>query len=335
MSDTPIKPSRRQILGGAAALAAASATASSASAQEGGAALTGQSVLITGCSSGFGRLSALHLAREGATVIASMRNLQNGQRPEAVELTDIASEENLALHVVEIDVTDNAQVVAGVAAAEEIAGGGVDVLVNNAGIAIAGPVEMSDEAATDMIFDVNVHGCHRMARAALPGMRAREKGLVVQISSQLGRLIIPNIGMYCSTKFAVEAMFESLAYELAPSGVEVTIIQPGGYPTKIWENGSRYTEALIDRLDEERAAAYEPHIVGARAFFGGGGSSDPMDIPHAIAELMRTSNGQRPLRRPVHPDTRLSEAANEAMANIQAVALGGGGYAAWHKAVTD
>lgn len=332
MSDQSFTPNRRAVLGGAAALAAA---AGSAAADTGAPSLAGQSVLITGCSSGFGRLSALHLARRGATVIATMRNFEGGERPEARDLAEIAAAENLPLHLVEIDVTDDALVASGIAAAEEIAGGGLDVVVNNAGIAFAGPIEVADQAAQQLIFDTNVYGCHRVARAALPKMRAKGAGLIIPVSSQLGRFILPNLGMYCATKFALEAMFEAMAYELAPSGVEVTIVQPGGYPTRIWENGQRYTDDMLARLDAERTDAYEDHIAVARGFFSGNQTTDPMDVPRAIADLMAMEAGGRPLRRPVHPNSRLSEAANQAMADIQAAVLGNGRFAPWHAAVTD
>lgn len=325
-------PTRRAVLAGAAGLAAA---AGSAQAQAGQPSLAGRSVLITGCSSGFGRLSAIHLARQGATVIASMRNFQAGARAEAQELATIAAEEDLPLHQIEIDVMDGDQVKAGVAAAEEVAGGALDVVVANAGIAFAGPVELADETARQLIFETNTHGAERVVRAALPGMRERGSGLVIPISSQLGRLVLPGVGMYCATKFAMEAMFEAMAYELAPAGVEVTIVQPGGYPTRIWENGERYTENLLARLNDERKQAYQTHIEIARGFFGSEQATDPMDIPRAIADLMRTPAGQRPLRRPVHPNTRLSTAANTAMAEIQAVMLSNGRFAAWHAKVTD
>ena len=339
MNDNQRNVSRRTVLGGASALAAAAAT--KAAAQEGGADgnqetdFSGRSVLITGTSSGFGRLTALHLARQGATVIASMRNLDGGARPEAQELLQMAEDENLALSVVDIDVTDDALVASGVAEAEAIAGGALDVLVNNAGIGMAGPIEINDMDAVKLIYDTNVFGYHRMARAVLPKMRANGEGQIFNVSSQLGRILLPNIGLYCGTKFAVEAMFETQAYELAPFGVEVTIIQPGGYPTKIWDNGVRYFEDLMSRVDDERTEAYAAHLQMAQGFFSGGGSTDPMDVPRAIAEIMAMPAGKRPLRRPVHPNTTATDSANAAMTQIQAAVLGNSRYASWHTAVTD
>lgn len=319
---------RRQLLGGSAALAA-SLAAGPAAAQE-APDVAGKSVLISSCSSGFGRLTALHLARGGANVIASMRRLP---RPEAAELLDIAATEKLKLSIVEIDVTDDAQVAAGVGQAQRIAGGALDVLVNNAGIGLGGPVELGDMEATRLIFDTNLFGYLRMTHAALPAMRARKAGVVFNISSQLGRVVFPGVGHYSATKFGVEALFETMAYELAPFGVEICIIQPGGYPTKIWENGRRYSDAMLVRADAERKAAYAQHITASQMLFAGSGATDPMDIPRAIAEILAMPAGSRPLRRPVHPNTRATHAMNTTAAAVQAAMLGGGQYADWHKAV--
>jgi NAD(P)-dependent dehydrogenase (short-subunit alcohol dehydrogenase family) len=327
--------SRRTVLAGAGVLAGAAMSSASRAAQNPAPVLKGRSVLITGSSSGFGRLAALHLARSGATVIASMRNVDGGKRPEAKELKDIAKQEKLKLSVIEIDVTSDALVASGVAAAETIAGGTLDVVVNNAGIGIAGPVELYDHAQAMRQFDVNLFGYHRVARAALPKMRAKGAGLLIQVSSQLGRLILPNIGMYCATKHALEAMFESLAYELAPFGVESTIVQPGGYPTKIWDNGSRYFDDLMAGADPERRAAYAGHIEMAQGMFAGAGSTDPMDVPRAIAEIIAMPAGKRPLRRPVHPNTAATDALNAAHAQVQANVMTRGPYKAWHDAVTN
>lgn len=336
MSDQYFRPDRRMLLGGASALAAAAAIAPG-HAQEADAVpdFAGRSVLITGTSSGFGRLTALHLARLGATVIASMRDFRNGERAEARDLMQIAEEENLKLSVVEIDVLDDAQIASGVAQAEEIAGGAIDVLVNNAGIGLAGPVEINDMEATRLIFETNLFGYLRMARAVLPKMREQSAGQIFNVSSQLGRVLVPNLGMYCATKFGVEAMFETMAYELAPFGVEITIIQPGGYPTKIWENGRRYMDALLADADAERLAAYDGHLQMTSGLLSGQYSTDPMDVPAAIAEIMALPAGKRPLRRPVHPNPAATTNANAAMAQIQAAVLGGGAYRSWHEAVTD
>ena len=328
-------PTRRALLAGASALAAAASFPGSAAAETPAVDFSGRTVLITGASSGFGRLTALTLARLGATVIASMRNLDGGARTEARDLMTIGENEELDLHVVEIDVTDDASVASGVAEAERIAGGALDVVVNNAGIGVAGPVELSDMEITRLMFETNLYGYLRVANTALPKMRDKGAGQIFNVSSQLGRFVIPSVGLYCATKFGLEAMFETMAYELAPHGVEITIIQPGGYPTKIWENGRRYTDQWMARVSDEKKVDYETHIQMARAMMTGDYSTNPIDVPNAIAEIMAMPAGKRPLRRVVHPRPDAAEGANAALAQVQAGVLGGGAYAPWHAAVTD
>ncbi|WP_115366162.1 SDR family oxidoreductase [Alteripontixanthobacter maritimus] len=321
---------RRSLLAGAAATTAFAATATVAQtdkliAQQD---FTGKSVLITGCSSGFGRLAAEHLARKGAKVFATMRNLP---RPEADELLDLIVSDNLDIHIIEIDVNDDEQVLRGVAEAERLAGGAIDVLVNNAGISVAGPIEIQDMEATQAIFDTNVYGPHRMARAVLPKMRAAKRGQIFNVTSQLGRVMLPGFGQYSPTKFALEAMSEQLAYELVPHGIDVTIIQPGGYPTKIWENSQKLTLGLLERADDHHTGGYTDMIAQLRA--RDGGETDPMDVPRAIAEIMAMPPGTRPLRRPVHPGPKPQVAINEVSAKTQVAWLGQSPYGPWIKSV--
>ncbi len=343
-NQNPPALSRRDLMAGAASLAAApavlGAAAGPAFASEGtgdgassGSAkapdLSGLSILITGTSSGFGRLGTEYYARQGARVFATMRNLP---RPEADELRDLASSEKLAIEVIEIDVLSDDQVTAGVNAALEATGGTLDVLVNNAGISVPGPVEIQDMAATSLMFETNVTGCHRMARAVLPAMRAAKNGQIFQISSQLGRVMIPGFGQYSATKFALEAMSEQMAYELVPHGIDVTIIQPGGYPTNIWRNSNTNGLALKDRVDATLLGAY-PELTAGLGQRTGGGTTDPMDVPRAIAEIIAMPQGQRPLRRAVHPSYRPQEQINKVSAQTQISLLGESAYGPWIKAV--
>lgn len=333
MSDQ-MKIDRRQMLAlgaGAAALAGQAATAQTETASGDGPDLTGKSILVTGASSGFGRLGVEYYARRGAKVFATMRNVP---RSEADELTALAEGDDLDISVIEIDVTSDEQVEAGVAEALAANDGKLDVLINNAGISIGGPIEVQDMAATELIFDTNVYGCHRMARAALPSMRANGGGQIFNVSSQLGRLIIPGFGMYSATKFALEAMSEQMAYELVPHGVDVTIIQPGGYPTNIWANNNANSGPLKARTSEELLAAY-PALTAGMGERTGGGSTDPMDVPRAIAEIIAMPKGTRPLRKAVHPIARPQEAVNAAAAEAQIAMLGESQLGPWIKDVLE
>lgn len=325
MTDT--KMNRRQMLAAGAATGIALTACQSVAAQ-GDMDLTGKAVLITGCSSGFGNLGALHYAKAGAKVFATMRNMP---RPEAAALMEAAKQEKLDLTVLELDVLSDDSVEQAVAEAERLNGGGLDVIVNNAGIGTGAPIELQDMEITQLIFDTNVLGYQRVARAALPKMRAKNSGLIINISSQLGRVMVPGMGHYSATKFAVESMSEQMAYELVPHGVDVTIVQPGGYPTKIWENGNKLTGPMLDRADDERKAAYQALV--AAALRDGGGSTDPMDIPRAIAGLIAMAPGKRPLRVPVHPSRTPQTAINEVSAQTQVAMLGNSPFGPWIKDV--
>ncbi len=331
MSD-PHSPSRRELIAGAAALTAAAPALLHATPPAAVPSLKGRTVLITGASSGFGRIGALYYALLGAKVIATMRNVP---RPEAESLAAEAAQGKLDVQIVEIDVTDDASVAAGTAKALELAGGRIDTLVNNAGIGITGPVEVQDMEATKLIFDTNVFGIQRMLRALLPQMRAAKNGQIFNISSQLGRVIVPGGGHYSATKFAVEALSEQLAYELVPHGIDVTIIQPGGYPTKVWVNRNAYTGALKGRSAPALLAAYEPYTRGMGTEDGSGRSAEPTDVPRAIAEIMAMPAGKRPLRRAVHPGNKPQEAINRVSAEVQLAWLGGGPLGPLVKAVHD
>lgn len=322
---------RRTLLAGAAATSALAATASIAQEDKITAKpdLSGKSVLITGCSSGFGRLAAKSFARSGAKVFATMRGLP---RKEAEELRILALNEKLDLQVIEIDVTSDEQVTNGVNEALMATGGTLDVLINNAGISYAGPVEIQDMAATQHMFDTNVFGPQRMARAVLPAMRAAKSGLIINVTSQLGRVIVPAYGQYSPTKFALEAMSEAMAYELVPHGIDVTIIQPGGYPTKIWANANANSMDLLARAEDKHTSGYT-QLIESLMQRGGGGSTDPMDVPRAMAEVIAMPPGTRPLRRPVHPGLKPQVALNDLAAKVQTEWLGASPYGPWIKAV--
>lgn len=324
------KLTRRNLIAASAASAAA-LTAGKANASE-APSLKGKSFLVTGASSGFGYAGALLCARLGAKVFATMRNLP---RPEATELAAAAKAEKLDITILPLDVTKDDQVLKAVREAERLAGGALDVVINNAGIGQSGPIEVQDMAAMQLAFDTNVMGVQRVQRAVLPAMRARKSGLIVNISSQLGRVIVPSGGPYSATKFALEALSEQLAYELAPHGVEVCIIQPGGYPTKVWSNRNRYNLELKGRIDAERATGYADLVGRMGAETGGGRNADVLDVPRAIAEIAALPAGRRPLRRAVHPGAKPQEAINRVAAETQLNWLGNSPFGPWIKAVHD
>jgi NAD(P)-dependent dehydrogenase (short-subunit alcohol dehydrogenase family) len=178
--------------------------------------------LITGCSTGFGRELARAVLERGHRVVVTARN--------AEAVRDLAAGREAQALVQALDVTDPVQVDAVVRAAEERFGR-IDVLVNNAGIGYFGAVEESEDAEVRRMFEVNVFALARMTQAVLPGMRARRRGHVVNISSIGGIRAFPAVGFYNATKFAVVGLSESLSLEVAPLGIKVTIVEPSGFRT--------------------------------------------------------------------------------------------------------
>ena len=274
--------------------------------------LAGKSILITGTSSGFGRAMAEHFARKGARVFATMRNTP---RPESEALKTLAEADDLDIHVLRMDVREPVEIADIV---EHVAdNGGLDILVNNAGIGITGPIELHDERAMMDAFDTNVFGYQRVTNAFLPMMRAKGAGALFFVSSQLGRVIVPASGLYSPCKFAVEAMAEQYGYELRPHGITSTIIQPGGYPTEIWVNRNRYTNALKERAEEVHKAGY-PDIVAAMGNEDGSGrSADILDVARAIGAVVAMPAAERPLRVPVHPGPKPQKEINLVSAKTQ------------------
>ena len=246
-------------------------------------------VLITGCSTGFGRVTAETLARKKYQVFAAMRDIQGRNAAPADALQAIAGREALALRAIELDVNDDASVNRAV---EEIIAeaGQIDTLVNNAGISIRGLTEAVTPEQTRRIFETNVFAVQRMNRAVLPHMRSRGSGLLIHISSQAGRVVIPGFGVYGASKFALEALVESYQYELAGEGIESISVEPGAYETAISQNADK-------AADEGRVASYGPAAEIPKALMANlGKRGDPQEIADAVAKLINMPAGTRPLR---------------------------------------
>ncbi|REE98750.1 SDR family oxidoreductase [Thermomonospora umbrina] len=258
-----------------------------------------RAVLITGCSSGFGRLTALTLARAGHQVYASMRDTRTANADEAEELRAIAAQENLTLEVVDIDVRDERSVKEGTRLVHDRAGR-IDVLVNNAGIYFPAILETLTIADLQAVLDTNLFGSLRMNRAVLPFMRARRDGLIVQITSALGRLVMPFVGAYGASKWALEATTEILRYEVSKLGVDVVMVEPGAHPTDIIEpNGVAYYQEYLRGLDADdalRRAEYGDLARRAEVLLVENPEGAPQTIADAVATLVRTPRGLRPVR---------------------------------------
>jgi len=246
-------------------------------------------VLITGCSTGFGRATAETLARKKYHVFAGMRDIGGRNAINAREVQSLADEESLALCPIELDVNDDASVDRAVAEVIDKAGH-VDVLANNAGITIRGLTEAVTLEQMRRIFETNVFAVQRMNRAVLPHMRKQGSGLLIHISSQAGRLVIPGFGIYGASKFAVEALLESYHYELAGEGIDCISIEPGAYATAIGQNAD-------NAADESRASNYGPgRDIPKTTMANLGKRGDPQEIADAVLGLIETPAGKRPLR---------------------------------------
>jgi NAD(P)-dependent dehydrogenase (short-subunit alcohol dehydrogenase family) len=189
-------------------------------------------VLVTGCSSGFGKLTALLFARHGHTVFATMRD-----PAKAGPMAEVAAEEGIDLRVLALDVDDRASVDAAVADALGQVGA-LDVVVNNAGTELRGPIEACDDDEVLAQFQTNVFGVVRVVRAVLPSMRERGAGVIVNVGSIAGLVARPYGGLYAASKHAVEAISEALHHEVRDFGIRVAVIEPGQFETELLANAT-------------------------------------------------------------------------------------------------
>lgn len=189
--------------------------------------ITDHVAVVTGSSSGIGFEIALMMARNGFQTYATMRNLAKSEN-----IKSIASKENLPIYIEQLDVTDNKSVTNAIQAIVSKANG-IDVLVNNAGYALTGAFEDLAIEEIKAQYETNLFGLIRTTQTVLPIMRKQKSGAIVNISSGAGRFGYPGGSAYVSTKFAVEGLSESMAYELEPFGIKVILVEPGVIKTNI------------------------------------------------------------------------------------------------------
>src|SRR5258708_10576036 len=209
-------------------------------------------ILITGASTGFGRDTAETLARAGHIVFASMRDPHGKNRKHAEELR------KQGIEVVELDVSSDASVDRGVQEVLKRAKR-IDVLVNNAGVMSAGVTEAFTPEQAKIVFNTNVVGVLRTTRAVLATMRGQGEGLIVNVGSILGRVTFPFFGIYGASKFAVEALTDSLRYEVSQLGIDVVLVQPSAYPTPFYENVQQPPDT--DRVAASGSVAAIPSAI--------------------------------------------------------------------------
>lgn len=246
-------------------------------------------VLITGCSTGIGRATALMLAKKGWRVFATARQLG--------AVTDLTSE---CITPLRLDVTDEASMAAAVQ--EVLAKAGrIDALINNAGYAQAGPMEEVSMDEVRCQFETNTFGALRMAQLVLPTMRALGAGRIVNVSTMGGRLVIPFIGSYNASKFALEAMSDALRMETRPFGVRVILIEPGGVRTNFNTTANQNAQQHIANTN----SPYNRFLAPLMRFTGQieGMSSSPETVAKVILRALTTRNPRA--RYVATPDARV------------------------------
>jgi NAD(P)-dependent dehydrogenase (short-subunit alcohol dehydrogenase family) len=276
-----------------------------------------QVVLITGASRGFGAAAARECAARGHRVVATMR-LPERDGPRVVA----GFEDRIA--VTRLDVTRDPDTTAAAAFALDRFGR-IDVLVNNAGYGLFGPVEDCTPAEALRQFDTNVIGQLRMVRAVLPSMRAAGRGKIINVSSLSGRVAGPLLGLYAASKHAVEAMSEALRYEVAAFGVQVTILEPGMYRSD-WQTSSLDVCAAIREARSPYQQTAERALAGFRALAATRPGSGAVAM--AIADIVDLQQ-PLPMRWPVGDDairmiTARTHATDEQWE--QYIRTQGGGY---------
>jgi NAD(P)-dependent dehydrogenase (short-subunit alcohol dehydrogenase family) len=249
-----------------------------------------QVVLITGSSTGFGRLFTETLARKGHTVFATMRAPGGRNAKNASEIRALAEKDGLLIHLLELDVTDDASVQTAVDTAIAKAGR-IDVAINNAGYYLSGLAEAVTNEQAQRLMDANFFGSVRVNRAVLPHMRRQRSGVLMHISSAAGRLVAPSMGLYCASKFALEALAESYSYELAAQGIESVIVEPGPYETPVFGN-------TVKAADEARTNTYGavkeiPAKLDAALSTTAGNAQEVAD---AVLKIIETPAGEKQLR---------------------------------------
>lgn len=246
-------------------------------------------ILITGANSGFGRLTVKTLISRGHRVIGSMRDVWGRNAMAAQEL------QTLGMEAVEIDVTSNTSVEEGVTRVLQMCVS-IDVLINNAGVGAHGLQENFSDEDLRRLFDINVFGVQRMIRAVVPSMRERRSGLLVNISSLLGRVALPFYGPYNASKWALEALSENYRAELSQHGVDVVVIEPGGFPTGFIGNLMQPSSTDRNPTYGDLAQAPRASLEHFEQFLAANPQQDPQLVANAVADVIDTEAGRRAFR---------------------------------------
>ncbi len=280
-------------------------------------------IIITGTSTGFGNITARRLAENGHTVYATMRDTNGKNKAHKDALLDWAKSHQANLRVVELDVTQDKSVEAAKALILSETNGSIDVIINNAGIYGGGIQETFTVNDHKALFEVNVFGTVRVNNAFLPTLRKQGSGLIIQTSSVLGRVVIPFGGVYDATKWTLEALSENLAYELKPLGIDVAIVQPGAFPTELFQKFYFPNNREVATEYGKSAELYHTSAQTIMAMMADPNiPNKPEQVAEAIVKLVEMPNGTRPLRTVVDKMMGgVTEIMNETAKQVQAGVL--------------
>lgn len=279
-----------------------------------------QVILITGTSSGIGHSTAQTLARKGHTVFATMRQTGGKNAAAAEGLRSWAAGENLSLHVVELDVTDEASVQSAVRQVIEAAGR-IDVLINNAGRGIFGLAEAFTEDQWRSLFETNMFGTMRVTQAVLPYMRQQGEGLLMYVSSTSSLIPYPFMGAYGSSKAAFEALALTLNSEIYSLGIDTVVIQAGAYGTEFGNNLESSARKEVWEGYGPIGQAGQGLIAGLPGFFASEVASPVAELAEQIAELIALPSGQRPLKAAIGMGSEGIEMVNNVLMPLQTQAI--------------
>jgi NAD(P)-dependent dehydrogenase (short-subunit alcohol dehydrogenase family) len=274
--------------------------------------MSGKVVVVTGASSGFGKLTVLELARRGHTVVATMRDVEGRNAGVRSELLEAAKAEGHVLQVLEMDVADAASVNSAI---DQVVmqHKKIDALINNAGLMPVGITEAYTVAEVERLFAVNFFGAVRADRAVLPHMRAAGSGLLVHVTSLMGRVVFPFFGTYSASKFALEALAEAYRYELKGFGIDSVIVEPGPFPSNLISSSPEPSDQAVLASYGEVAAI--PGQIKANDGHDEANPPRPQRVADAIVQLVEATE-RRPLRTVVMPEgmdfgvQRLNEAVS-------------------------
>ena len=239
------------------------------------------SVLITGASTGIGAACALALDQRGYRVFAGVRRAVDGEA-----LQEHASAQFTPLL---LDVTDATSIAEAARLLRDQAGGGALAgLVNNAGIAVAGPLEFVSPERLRQQFEVNVVGVLAITQALLPLLR-RGPGRIVNVSSVSGRLASPFVGPYCASKFALEALSDSLRVELSPWRIPVSVVEPGVINTPIWQKSLAANASVLDEMPAESRALYGREVAAMQQFARSAKGLAPEAVARVVVRALKAA----------------------------------------------